>query len=268
MLCDCCIRPLTSAPFYGCSQCSFFLHTSCTELPDKLQHPCHPEHLLYLCAPLSFVEGFWCHGCLTYGNGFFYWCKSCYYFLDISCAFFPKKVKHEVHKHPLHIEWNDTGFVCNPCNGRSKGGFRFACDACNFHIEINCFRMPRTFKHDWDRHPLTLSYPPYSDHPDAFYCEICEEEIYPKSWVYRCRICVQFFHLYCAIPFDEFWKTKFGGTLKVENHPHTLTFVRKSENKSPSSCDRCGEDSKAANPIVECAPCNFVICRECCWSII
>lgn len=33
VLCDCCVRPILTDPFYGCVQCKYFLHTFCAKLP-------------------------------------------------------------------------------------------------------------------------------------------------------------------------------------------------------------------------------------------
>ncbi|KAI8028608.1 hypothetical protein LOK49_LG02G01733 [Camellia lanceoleosa] len=45
-ICNACVRKI-SAPFYSCGRCDLFLHKWCAELPDELEHPCHP-HLLIL----------------------------------------------------------------------------------------------------------------------------------------------------------------------------------------------------------------------------
>lgn len=91
------------------------------------------------------------------------------------------------------------------------------CKACNFHLHPGCALLPRTTRHRWDKHPLTLSYPPFSYHPDEFYREICELEIHPKFWLYHCRECDYSFHPRCILQLDEYSNIKFGGTFKVNN---------------------------------------------------
>jgi hypothetical protein len=43
--CDGCMWPI-SPPFYTCTQCRFFLHKSCVELPSKKSHPLHQHPLI------------------------------------------------------------------------------------------------------------------------------------------------------------------------------------------------------------------------------
>lgn len=48
MLCDGCVRPILTDPFYGCAQCKFFLHAYCAELPLMATHLLHLEHALVI----------------------------------------------------------------------------------------------------------------------------------------------------------------------------------------------------------------------------
>lgn len=34
-------------PRYACAPCKFYLHKSCAELHPGIQHPFHPDHVLY-----------------------------------------------------------------------------------------------------------------------------------------------------------------------------------------------------------------------------
>ncbi|KAL4637145.1 hypothetical protein ACB092_03G059200 [Castanea dentata] len=46
-ICDWCVRAILSPSFYSCveSNCSFFLHISCTKLPKIKRHPLHQHPL-------------------------------------------------------------------------------------------------------------------------------------------------------------------------------------------------------------------------------
>lgn len=104
----------------------------------------------------------------------------------------------------------------------------FGCETCGkFHIHRICALFPSRIRHRWDPHAI------------PFYqgCEICEEEINPKLWLYHCRECDQSFHTNCLRPLHN---VKLGGTLlEVEIHPHTLTFVlKKKSNNCPLICGR------------------------------
>jgi hypothetical protein len=48
--CDGCVCPIYP-PFYTCTQCTFFLHKSCVELPRKKLHPLHRHPLILLPEP-------------------------------------------------------------------------------------------------------------------------------------------------------------------------------------------------------------------------
>ncbi|GKV51034.1 hypothetical protein SLEP1_g57711 [Rubroshorea leprosula] len=47
LCCDGCSQ-MISGPAYGCEQCNFHVHKSCTELPFEIRHPRHPMHPLFL----------------------------------------------------------------------------------------------------------------------------------------------------------------------------------------------------------------------------
>ncbi|KAM7497014.1 hypothetical protein LguiA_021428 [Lonicera macranthoides] len=214
IVCQGCVQPIVSIPFYGCPQCNFSLHKSCAEIPPELQHPFHP-HQLKLRKCSHFLDWFQCKSCQRGCNGFAYTCELCKFHLDIVCAFLPVVIKHEAHEHPLKFQSIDDFSKCNACDQYSNG-FKYGCDICHFLVDISCATLKRTVKHDWDRHNITLRYPPYSDHPDDFYCEICEEEIHPKFWLYHCGLCDQPFHTDCLRPYYELANFMVGGTGKVD----------------------------------------------------
>ncbi|KAM7530218.1 hypothetical protein LguiB_033628 [Lonicera macranthoides] len=268
--CHGCVQPV-SVPFYTCRDCNFFLHKCCAELPEKIfRHPLHPQHPLSLYST-KYLFTYWeCDLCKKYFSGFYFFCQTCNFRLDVQCACLPKAINHDAHNHPLKLEaQSSSSRICSGCGLEFAPGSKYECGTCGeFELGSHCASLPRTFKHEWDRHPLTLSYPPFSYHPDEFICEICEEDIHPNYWLYHCRQCDQSFHTKCIKPFDWYSKVKFGGTLEVENHPHPLVFVRKSKNKkSPSICSQCGR-SRDGYPVLECAPCNFQLCIKCCYSIV
>ncbi|CAK9179585.1 unnamed protein product [Ilex paraguariensis] len=177
ILCNACVQRI-SLPFYGCRQCNYFVHLGCAHLPEEVQHPSHPEHLLELGRFTNIYSLFRCGCCTLYSNGFFYECQTCNFQVDIKCAFLPSTIKHESHKHPL-LQTEGSHHVCKSCNHESSR-FIFRCDTCNFNLDYDCALFPKTIKHRWDRHPFILTYHPPNDHLDEFYCEFCEEEINPS----------------------------------------------------------------------------------------
>ena len=78
--CNGCVQYIL-VPFYSCTQCSFFLHKSCAELPKIKRHPLHPHpHTLsYQRASFS------CIACHQQCNGLKYNCQICHYNYNVQC---------------------------------------------------------------------------------------------------------------------------------------------------------------------------------------
>lgn len=224
--CNGCARPISAAPFYHCSLCNFFLYECCAELDNELRHPCHTEHPLILMAnPTTsfFLRN--CDCCLKRCNVFMFGCAACEFYLDIRCASLPHFIRHEAHKGSLGLR-KVSNKNCSTCSGNIDG-FVFACDICNFTVCDFCAMLPSKFRYRYDVHPFSLTYLPIEDHEAEYYCELCEKEIDPKRWFYHCDDCDQSFHPGCTnLLFENVHlNVKFGGTLKVDKHPHPLTFV-------------------------------------------
>ncbi|CAK9165836.1 unnamed protein product [Ilex paraguariensis] len=100
ILCDSCVQPI-SHPFYCCTQCVYFLHLNCANLPPEIQHPLH-QHPIQLSNFSEFYRPTGCEACESYNNGFFYKCDTCKSFaIDVKCALLPASIVHEAHKHSL-----------------------------------------------------------------------------------------------------------------------------------------------------------------------
>ncbi|CAK9160723.1 unnamed protein product [Ilex paraguariensis] len=265
-LCDGCVQPI-SFPFYCCSQCNYFLHLSCVNLPRELRHPIHHEHPMVLCQVMKFYKTFLCDACCVWTNGFYYNCETCKFILDVKCAFLPTSIAHQAHKNPL-VQMKGSKHLCNG-SGFSFSTSGFKCDDCRFKISHDSALLPGTIRHRLDKHPLILCYPPFFKHVDEFHCEICEREMNPSYWLYYCSDCDQSFHLLCIK--DYYSNVKYGGTIEVNCHPHSLAFVRKAR-KRFSYCS-CGHsyvrvifvhtDIDIECPIFECGECNYTLCLDC-----
>nr|KAJ0199209.1 hypothetical protein LSAT_V11C600329230 [Lactuca sativa] len=262
-VCHGCVRPL-SFPYYSCKDgCSFILHKYCVELPLKLQHPLHQDHSLDLINTWGQQIYCRCNGCGSFGNTFLYRCETCKFNLDVNCAFLPRTIKHKSHKHPL-IQVMDPDPLCNACN-MWNDHISYACKPCNFILDMYCaMRSPDSLGHRYCKgHEIPLTYPPVMDHPEDFYCDICEEEMHPKLPLYYCGKCKNSFHLYCINRFKRFANVFHEGTFNVPYHKHPLTYVRR--NKTPKYvCCNCNQDINGCL-ILECQSrvCSFNICFEC-----
>ncbi|KAK2999280.1 hypothetical protein RJ639_023852 [Escallonia herrerae] len=176
------------------NQINYFL-----QLPDEVQHPCHPQHPLSF-HPKSSAESlsiFLCDLCNRRCNGFRYRCELCNFDLDLRCASVPDTIVHEAHRHPLVPA--TSGIHCSACKEYCDL-VTYGCDTCGFYLEAFCAMYPRTATHYYDAHTLSLVYPPFPDHPDEFYCEMCQDEIAPNLWLYHCHDCNQSFHPRCLLP--------------------------------------------------------------------
>ncbi|KAL7586302.1 hypothetical protein Lser_V15G38025 [Lactuca serriola] len=291
LLCNGCVKPITEIPFYKCLEdvldCGFVLHKWCARLPPKIEdHPGHPSHTLFLMpnniTTTEMVRVFECKICMLPSNGFSYGCRTCEYYVDVNCAFLPKEITHEAHPDHLlsRIDASSTSSLsktaCNGCGCYLTNCIAFCCHSCNFYLDTECaFMLPGLIRHKYDKHPLTLRYNPVENHPGDYFCEICEEEFNPESWFYHCGSSVQSMHTACApliiqceqavytrykISIFYFANVKFGGTFKIKDHPHRLTFTQGIE--CHGRCNHCGEELQY-RMIFNCLKCKYAVHYEC-----
>ena len=261
-VCHGCVRHI-SLPYYSCKLdgCSFTLHKYCADLPLRLEHLLHPPHLLHL--TLQHASIYQCNGCFSGGNNFFYQCQTCKFYLCVNCAFLPKSIKHKSHKHHL-IQVIDREPLCSMCNSWSER-MSYACKACNFILGKRCaMRMPNSIAHRYCKgHEIPLMYPPIMDHPEDFFCDVCETEMHPKFPMYYCQKCKNSFHPLCISLLDYYQNMVYEGSINVSYHKHPLTYVRRK--RTPKYvCSTCNCDING-RLVLECRAkvCNFNICYRC-----
>ncbi|KAL8242820.1 hypothetical protein R6Q59_013122 [Mikania micrantha] len=281
-LCDGCVKPITTVPFYVCNQqadeqCCFILHEWCAKLPLKIQdYTGHPYHTLYLRpkVPRRLFSVFTCAICDLPSNGFAYGCKMCEFYVDINCAFIPEQIIHDAHPghllykiYPSTLEEN-----CKACFDHMYHRWGFRCPSCDFYIHVGCaLLLYRVIKHKCDKHPLSLRYGPVENHISDYFCEICEDPFNPWKWFYHCTKCRQSLHTSCVpliIQYEQatyihkspvtgvykFLNVKFGGMFKIKGHPHRLTFVQGIHNDG--RCHKCGRRLEE-EMIFKCLECKF-----------
>ncbi|XP_071912135.1 uncharacterized protein [Coffea arabica] len=264
---------------YICTACTFWIHRSCALLPTinhRKPHQ-HPLSLAY-CFPIEYrryeIPCDICFKKIPFQN-WLYYCGPCRYFVhlkcmtndrilplytfDVKCALLPSTIDHKAHEHSLVQTYRGDGNKCNSC-GNVVRSFLYACEPCGFYLNYECALLPESVNHRWDKHTLPLSFPPFSDRPDEFYCEICEEEIHPRRWHYHCRECDQSFHPRCIPGLGVTRNCNFGRILEFGRHPHPLKLVREGEYRS--TCDSCHE-RMYGNRVFKCETCQFYICIKC-----
>ncbi|XP_024961222.1 uncharacterized protein LOC112501743 isoform X2 [Cynara cardunculus var. scolymus] len=264
-VCYGCVRPL-SLPYYNCKDgCSFTLHKYCAELPLTLEHHLHPDHPLDLVDTSEDEHFYSCNGCFSRGNKFVYKCETCKFYLDVNCGFLPNTIIHKSHKHPL-TQVMDPNQACEACD-KTFTGISFACKACNFQLDMYCaIRSPQLLTHRYCKgHEIPLTYPPVEDHPEDFYCDICEKEMHPKLPLYHCHKCKNSFHLDCINQIDLYanvvgWEK---AIIESSHHKHPLMCVRR-KTTCEYVCPFCNLDINGGL-MLECQieTCPFRICYSC-----
>jgi hypothetical protein len=155
-LCDGCMG-LISTPFYNCTQCCFFLHNRCAQLPNKKRHQLH-QNQLTLVSQVPYIGGlFSCDACGRLNCGFTYRCDTCTFDLDLRCCSISETLQHEGHQHFLFLSVNSSKrcHVCN-CTYHKKPGI-FVCISCDFSLGLECATLPLVARHRYGDHLLNAS---------------------------------------------------------------------------------------------------------------
>ncbi|KAG6646432.1 hypothetical protein CIPAW_07G008600 [Carya illinoinensis] len=274
-----------SDDYYGCKECSFYVHKSCAEYPHELQHHSHPKHLLLL--KLHRYER--CANCNFKQFNFKYKCPHCHeFYLCPKCAFLPLTEKSETHDHPLTLmqkllPFKCDGFACNACGNKIENAFYF-CATCSFVAHLDCAFLPSTVKVIRHKHPLNLIYSLPADQSKRRVCQLCAKTVDMNYWVYCCSSQDFVAHLHCAtsnkekdetfVPKHEeddlfpyiVNKTKRGGDgteihteIKHFSHEHDLKLT-----------DGLGIDKKCDGcirpifpPFYSCVQCGFFLHKSC-----
>ncbi|TYI91774.1 hypothetical protein E1A91_D02G017500v1 [Gossypium mustelinum] len=265
--CHGCMLPI-SDPFYYCSECGFFLHKACAELPKMMNIWYH-----YCQEPLALISDkvFKCPHCSNISNAFAYECCGCEEKKCLQCviALTPGARTCLKHEHPLCF-YRDYEGQCNACgfttSWRGAFGFTtswrggaFCCKDCNFVLHLECFSLPITVHHKCDEHLLSLT-----DHDDNSYsknhhCDICEESRRPNCWFYHCAKCDTSAHVGCILGKYPF--LKLGSIYEEIGHPHPLTIVKKKYYYP--DCDECGK--LCEDVALECSKseCKYIVHWDC-----
>ncbi|XVF51810.1 hypothetical protein PTKIN_Ptkin04bG0214300 [Pterospermum kingtungense] len=250
-----------SGPIYGCSDCKFYLHRSCAELPKEIQNFLHP------CPLLLNITSYTCNACFQHGSGFSYRCKRCDFDMHVECALRPtiesegeELIHHFTHWHPLALvdqKNKDLEVRCGICDKLcydSSGSSAYGCEECNFFLHKSCMiNIPRQINH-WF-HPscplilLTTS----SDE-----CDGCDEG--GSRLVFRCGKCQNFqLDVKCALlPTVE---SKGADKIQHSGHQHPLALRESMELVSEVRCGACLEN--CLGPCFVCERCDFYLHRQC-----
>ncbi|KAK5826512.1 hypothetical protein PVK06_021434 [Gossypium arboreum] len=81
------------------------------------------------------------------------------------------------HKHRLY-RYDKYEGQCNGCGDQLHGAY--VCKDSNFTVHNRCLRLPNKIQHEYDEHPLILTYHEDNLYSEYTYCDICEETRNPN----------------------------------------------------------------------------------------
>ncbi|GLT99257.1 hypothetical protein SLE2022_167050 [Rubroshorea leprosula] len=171
------------------------------EIEMEIEHFLH-DHPLSLIQDLEDYEQFRCSGCEKGLSSPSYGCSYCGFFLHKSCSQIQRQLQHYFHPCSLEliIRSESSDYTCNACfNHRSD--FRFRCQKCDFHLDLECALMSTTVKTKEDgqiqhfTHWHPLRFVDLNKEQDQVFCSICQKLC--SDAVYGCRKCKFFLHHSC-----------------------------------------------------------------------
>ncbi|KAG7571677.1 DC1 [Arabidopsis suecica] len=234
---------------FACDPCNFDLCKACSDLPQKISHHLHPEHLLEFRIgeddrkPKYMV----CVGCGNMSSGTYYYeCNKCEIYLDLGCAlqksittgWEAKEMLHYSHEHLLKRcrPGPDSKGSCLLCEQPlSFTAICFGCVHCYLFLHERCLALPTEIQHPvHPLHPLKrLDYIQTFDGRKS--CSACTGSFVGVP--FSCLECDFYLHLRCA---DALLRG-----LLHKSHEHRLFFVedtrRFADDRVKCPCIICGE---------------------------
>ncbi|XP_076906451.1 protein VACUOLELESS GAMETOPHYTES-like [Bidens hawaiensis] len=141
--CLACSLSVADSLYYTCVSCNFYLHKTCSDLPQTLKHPSDQSHDLVLLPFPMYPQGlFKCDACGYHGKGFSYHCSDCQLDLHVACASMPPSITHKAHGHTLGLcfrpPYEKPGFKCDICKQHASNQWLYRCSLCEFDVHIKC----------------------------------------------------------------------------------------------------------------------------------
>ncbi|GLT59894.1 hypothetical protein SLA2020_326890 [Shorea laevis] len=252
--CDGCAQ-MISGPAYGCEECNFHLHKSCSKSPFEIRDPWHPIHPLFLR-----IQSYSSQQCLNCGHtctGCTYHCGRCTVSIHLKCASLTMEeeerssgLQHFLHAHPLHAAQVEGNRCCDGCSQMISGP-AYGCEKCNFHLHKSCSKLPfeiRDPRHPM--HPLFLRIQSYFSQQ----CLNCGDTCI--GCTYHCGRCTVSIHLKCASLTIE--EEDMSSRLQHFIHSHPLHAEQVEGNLC---CDGCSQ--MISGSAYSCEKCNFHLHKSC-----
>ncbi|XP_039060940.1 uncharacterized protein LOC120205067 [Hibiscus syriacus] len=165
--CDGCMLPVSTL-FYYCSEseCHFYLHKNCAELPRVKRHWFRRSS-----ATLDSTSFGRCDLCKRPCSGFFYVIRG--FYICLRCAEVPDVIEFQGHEHLLFYDFKCRE-RCNGCGADPGEEGAFRCGKCSFALDFKCLSLPQSAVHKIDQHQLNLTYHDDNDYSKHLHCDICE----------------------------------------------------------------------------------------------
>ncbi|XP_021905960.1 uncharacterized protein LOC110820692 [Carica papaya] len=279
--CSGCLGSISKESSYGCTQCDYFLHKKCAELPAEISHPLHRRHPLLL---QSNHEELICALCFCSGS-LVYHCSICEFSLDIECAeVLPPVIRSQTHEHPFTLLCKEVSFDCDAC-GEDGSHSPYVCISCNLTVHYHCISLPRAIRITRHEHLLRHTYFLHEWRP----CSICHINLSENHGCYHCPACDYAVHVHCATHSDirddttrdeeddtESSEARVDSIIRIVkeiklgedmiaaeiehfSHEHTLSFSN--VGKDNKCCDGCG--IRILSPFYCCEGCDFFLHKTC-----
>lgn len=147
--CCCCNFHLNNYSLYCCIDCRFFIHESCLNMQQEVQHPLHPQHPLFTHALIN-NESRMCDSCDELVEGVSLRCTDCEFYVHIACRNpLTRTLKHKCHEHDVVYFLRSNAllqcFECNKCHAYCSDSF-YRCNECNLNLHLECIPLPGVYE--------------------------------------------------------------------------------------------------------------------------
>ncbi|KAI6680115.1 hypothetical protein NL676_033996 [Syzygium grande] len=261
--CQKCYDPIPSGDFFGCPDCSFFLHESCAQPPvHAIQHYLHPEHTLTF-AKLPDEKEHECPSCESpvRSDSYCYTCQVCDFFIHQTCASATLSdlekgvgmtVQYSFHEHELKLYYDyydsEKCAACDGTIGWEVPAYKCFSRGCEFKLHKSCAQLPSHFVHpSHSLHPLTFCFkPPSTD----TVCRRCSAGI-RDTFAFSCGECNFHLHVDCARK----------PTLRHPFQEHSLLYFATADSYGGWACSACRKSCSV--DLFRCVQCDFTLHHDC-----
>ncbi|CAH8345789.1 unnamed protein product [Eruca vesicaria subsp. sativa] len=205
-----------------------------------------------------------CSGCsFPIASDPFYMCQQCDFFLHVTCANLPRRIRLALHQHPLTLYTRDDEISsgghnsvglsrCGACDLHFSGS-SFCCLDCDIEFDVRCCLVSEPFDYPLHPHPLFFG---TETSMTMSCCSLCNQQ--SRRFVINCIICDFIMCFACATSPD---KIKY----KYDEHllHHTVGEDVTTTTNPYWYCDICEREIEEKKHHYKCSDCGPVLHAEC-----